>query len=78
MDLRTALAAALGVGLGALLIAFPQALIRVHTVGRTSRDRGGEYGSDAGSGSGWVRTAVRFLGAALIGAGLYFGWSVLA
>jgi len=72
MDYRTLLAAVLGVGLGAVLIAAPEAIVRVHTVGRVPDGRGGEYGSDSET-SGGIRRLVRVVGAGLVLAGLYFG-----
>ncbi|QPV62260.1 hypothetical protein I7X12_16165 [Halosimplex litoreum] len=72
MDYRTLLAGVLGVGLGAVLIAAPEVVVRAHTVGRVPGDRGGEYGTDGESNSG-IRRLVRGVGAALVLAGLYFG-----
>ncbi|WP_436907193.1 hypothetical protein [Halosimplex marinum] len=72
MDYRTLLAAVLGVGLGAVLIAAPEAIVRAHTVGRVPGDRGGEYGADSES-DDRIRRLVQVVGAALILAGLYFG-----
>ena len=76
-DLRTLLAAALGIGLGLLLLARPEAVIRAHTAGRLPQDRGGEYGTDAQA-SGRTRQLVQLLGAASLLVGLYFGATVLA
>ncbi|ELZ26636.1 hypothetical protein C475_08782 [Halosimplex carlsbadense 2-9-1] len=72
MDYRTLLAAVLGVGLGAVLIAAPEAILRAHTVGRVPGERGGEYGTDDEPGDG-VRRLIRVVGGALVLAGLYFG-----
>ncbi|QLH79294.1 hypothetical protein HZS55_19235 [Halosimplex rubrum] len=72
MDYRTLLAAVLGVGLGAVLIAAPEAVVRTHTVGHVPGDRGGDYGSDGGP-DDRIRRLVQVVGAALILAGLYFG-----
>jgi hypothetical protein len=72
MDYRTLLAAILGVGLGAVLIAAPEAVVRTHTTGRVPGERGGEYGSDDEPTDG-IRRVVRAVGAALVLAGLYFG-----
>jgi len=72
MDLRTALAAVLGVGVGLVLLAYPEAVIRAHTAGRVPHDRGGEYGDDATPPARW-RRLLRVVGAATLLAGLYFG-----
>lgn len=72
VDPRTALAAVLGVGLGLVLVAFPTAVIRVHTVGRLPDDRGGEYGQPSEPSRRW-RLIVRAIGVVLIVGGLYFG-----
>jgi hypothetical protein len=64
-DLRTQLALVLGVGLGLVLIAFPDLVIRAHTVGRVPHDRTGQYGEDSDR-SDWVRHAVRAVGAGLV------------
>jgi hypothetical protein len=72
MDYRTLLAAVLGVGLGAVLIAAPEAVVRTHTTGRVPGERGGKYGSDGEPNDG-IRRLVRVVGAALVLAGLYFG-----
>ncbi|MFB6173863.1 MAG: hypothetical protein ABEI39_04395 [Halobacteriales archaeon] len=74
-DLRTLLAAVLGVGLGAVLVAYPDVVIRAQTAGRLPHDRGGEYGDSAAPGR-W-RLVVRALGVAAILAGAYFGWVAL-
>lgn len=71
-DLRTVLAAVLGVGLGLVLVAFPATVIRVQTVGRLPDDRGGEYGQASEPPARWL-LVVRGLGVVLIVAGLYFG-----
>ncbi|AUV83482.1 hypothetical protein C2R22_19055 [Salinigranum rubrum] len=76
MDLRTLLAAVLGVGLGLVLVAAPESVIRVHTAGRLPSDRGGEYGDDAGV-SLPTRRLVQALGGTMLGFGLYFGWVAL-
>ncbi|WP_142857657.1 hypothetical protein [Salinigranum halophilum] len=73
VDLRTLLAAVLGVGVGLLFVAAPGSVIRVQTAGRLPSDRGGEYGDDAGV-SARARWLVRGLGVALVTLGLYFGW----
>jgi hypothetical protein len=76
VDLRTLLAAVLGVGLGLLLVAAPASVIRVQTAGRLPSDRGGEYGDDTGVPER-TRRFVRAVGVVLVGAGLYFGWVAL-
>ena len=71
MDVRTLLAAGLGVALGLLLVAYPDAVVSAQTAGRLPRDRGGEYGTDAAA-SGRVRTLVRGLGVVVTLLGVYF------
>jgi hypothetical protein len=68
-DLRTVLAAVLGVGLGLVLLAFPSAVIRVQTVGRLPDDRGGPYGEPADAPASW-RWVVRGVGMAFLLAGI--------
>ena len=75
-DLRTILAAVLGVGLGLVLLAFPAAVVRVQTVGRLPHDRGGGYGQAAEPPRSWI-LVVRGIGIALVLAGGYFGWTVV-
>jgi len=72
MDARSLLAAVLGVLLGVVLVAFPDAVIRVQLAGRLPHDRGGEYGADDELAARW-RLVVRALGVLLVLAGLYFG-----
>jgi hypothetical protein len=76
VDIRTALAAVLGIGLGLLLVAAPESVIRAQTAGRLPSDRGGEYGDDAAV-SARTRRLVQGLGVAVVGLGLYFGWVAL-
>ncbi len=64
-DLRTTLALVLGVGLGLVLIAYPDAVVRVHTAGRVPHDRGGEYGEDSNL-SDWWRRGVQALGGVMV------------
>jgi hypothetical protein len=71
MDLRTLLAAVLGVGLGLFLVAYPGAVVRAQTAGRVPRDRRGEYGSDAASEGRW-RRVVRAVGLVVTLVGVYF------
>jgi hypothetical protein len=68
--LRTALAAVLGVGFGALMLAFPELVIRVQSAG-TRPDRHPGPGGTADVGSIWVNL-IRLLGAAFVLGGLYF------
>lgn len=75
-DLRTVLAAVLGIGLGLVLVAFPVAVIRVQTVGRLPDDRGDEYGRPASPPDSW-RRVIQGIGVGLVVAGLYFGASVV-
>lgn len=76
VDLRTLLAGVLGVGLGLLLVAAPEAVVRAHGVGRVPGPRRGEYGDD-GESSGRVRLLVRVVGGLLVLAGLYFGYQAV-
>lgn len=75
MDVRTLLAAVLGVGLGLAFIAYPEAVVRVHTAGRRPTGRGGEYGEDAVA-DRW-RRLVQAVGAASVAAGVYFAATLL-
>lgn len=76
-DLRTLLAAVLGVALGATCLLAPETVVRVHLAGRRPRDAGGEYGADAGVPARW-RRLVRVVGTGVLAAGLYFAASALA
>jgi hypothetical protein len=76
MDLRTLLAAVLGVGLGLVFVAAPESVIHAKTAGRLPSDRDGEYGDDAGV-SLPARRFVQALGGTMLGFGLYFGWVAL-
>ena len=71
MDLRTALAVVLGVGLGLALIARPGVFARTHTVGRLPHDRGGGYGAEARPAER-SRRFVQAAGAVTVLLGLYF------
>ncbi|MFB6093572.1 MAG: hypothetical protein ABEJ77_01340 [Halanaeroarchaeum sp.] len=77
-DLRTLLAAVLGVVLGVVFLVFPEAIVRVHLAGRLPRDRGGSYGSAPPVRDRWRRVvqavglAALLLGASL-GAGIVLG-----
>lgn len=76
MDVRSLLAAVLGVGIGLLLVAAPEALVRVHTVGRVPGQRGGEYGTDDAL-SARTRRLVQLLGVACVAVGLYVGTTLV-
>ena len=76
VDVRTLAAAVLGVLLGLVLVAAPDAVVRIHTAGRLPSDRSGEYGTDSTVPDRW-RRVVQVVGAGLIVAGLYFGWTLL-
>ena len=69
-DLRTTLALVLGVGLGLVLLAFPEVVVRAHTVGRVPHDRSGEYGEDSSLPSLW-RRAVQGIGIVLVLVAIY-------
>lgn len=77
VDVRHLLAAVLGVGLGAVLLFFPEAVIRVHTVGRMPHDRTGEYGEEGSAPTLW-RRGVQAAGVVSLVAGIYFGATTLA
>jgi hypothetical protein len=77
MTLRQALAAVLAVALGVVLITYPEALVRVHTVGRVPGDRGGSYGEDGTLDARW-QWLIRGLGAVCVVLGLYFASQFLA
>lgn len=76
-DLRTVLAAVLGVGLGVVLIAAPGLVVRMHTMGRVPRDRGGKYGADASVPDRWL-WVVRAVGALVLLVGLAIGLGAVA
>lgn len=71
-DLRTVLAAVLGVGLGVVLIAAPGLVIRMHAVGRVPRDRGGGYGADSTYPDRWL-WVVRAVGVLVLLVGVLIG-----
>jgi len=71
MDLRTLLAAVLGIGLGLVLLVYPAAVVRAQTAGRLPHDRGGEYGTDA-TPDRW-RRLVQVAGLVVLLFGLYLG-----
>ena len=76
VDVRTLLAAVLGVALGVVLIAAPEFVVRIHTAGRRPHDRGGEYGTDREVPDQW-RRLVQGVGVALVVLGCYFGYTLL-
>ena len=71
MDLRTALAGVLGVGLGLVLLARPGLFARTHSVGRLPGDRRSEYGADDRPDER-SRRFVQAAGAVTVLLGLYF------
>ena len=75
VDVRTLLAAVLGVGLGLVLVAFPGAVINAQTAGRLPNERRGEYGSES-TPARW-RRVVQVVGVAFVLAGLYFATQVV-
>ena len=77
MELRTALAALLGVGLGLLFLAYPEFVVRAQTAGRLPHDRGGGYGEEAEPSARW-RRLVQVLGLASVALGCYFAVRALA
>jgi hypothetical protein len=76
MDVRTLLAGVLGVALGLVLVAFPDAVVRAQTAGRLPDDRGGEYGTGSPTPARW-RRLVQVLGVVFLAGGLYFAATVL-
>lgn len=77
MSWRQALAAVLAVGLGLVLVAYPEALVRVHTVGRVPNDRGGSWGEDGGLDSRW-QWVIRAVGVVCVALGAFFAYQFLA
>lgn len=68
--IRVALAAVLGIAVGALMVAFPEVVIRVQTAGsRPDRQPGPAGGASVG---GLWTAAIRVIGAAFLLGGLYF------
>jgi hypothetical protein len=76
MDYRTLAAGVLGVGLGVVLFAYPEAIVRAQLSGRLPQDRRGEYGADAELPATW-RGLVRAVGVAVAAGGVYFGVTAL-
>ncbi|WP_299334444.1 hypothetical protein [Haloplanus sp.] len=76
-DVRTLLAAGLGVLIGVICLVAPGAVVRVHTAGRRPHDRRGEYGTD-GTAPARRRRLVQAIGIGCLAAGCYFGYVVLA
>jgi len=74
-EVRTLLAAVLGVFLGVLCLLAPGAVVRAQTVGRRPDGRGGEYGSDAVP-TRW-RRLVQALGGGCLLLGLYVGYTAV-
>ena len=71
-DFRSLLAVILGVGLGIVFIAYPEAIVRIQTVGRVPHDMGGEYGTESSTPTRWLRL-VQALGVLALLIGLYLG-----
>lgn len=69
MGAREVLAAALGVGLGLVLVAYPQLVLRAHAAGRLPDE--GEYGQQGTPLSRYL-PIVRVAGVGCVVAGLYF------
>jgi hypothetical protein len=74
-DLRTLVAAVLGLLLGVVCLVAPGAVVRVQTAGRRPTGRDGEYGTDAVP-DRW-RRLVQAVGVGLVVAGAYFGYVAL-
>jgi len=69
--LTEALAAVLGVGFGAFMLAYPGVVLAVQTAG-TRPDRQPAPNGEAPGGGGVVETLVRVVGVGFVLAGLYF------
>jgi hypothetical protein len=76
-DVRTLLAATLGLFIGVVCLVAPGAVVRVHVAGRRPHDGRGEYGTDGSVPTRW-RRLVRALGVGCLAAGCYFGYVALA
>jgi hypothetical protein len=76
VDVRTLLAAVLGVGLGVVLIAAPEFVVQVHTAGRRPHEGRGEYGGESDVPDRW-RRLVQVVGVALVVLGGYFGYTLV-
>jgi hypothetical protein len=76
MAVRESLAAVLGIALGLFLVAYPDAFLRIQTVGRVPGNRRGEYGEDQSFPRTW-RLLVRAAGVLVVAIGLFFAWQVL-
>lgn len=76
MDLRTLLAAVLGVALGAVFLVAPGFVVQAHTAWRRPPEKGGDYGASAQP-ADWLRTIVQAVGALLVAFGLYFAWTLV-
>jgi hypothetical protein len=68
--LRVALAAVLGIAVGALMVAFPEVVIRVQTAGSRPDRQPGPAGE--GNVGGLWTNAIRVIGALFLLGGLYF------
>jgi hypothetical protein len=75
--LREAIAAVLGVAVGLLLVAYPAAIVRIHTAGRVPDGRHGDYGTDGAPPATWL-WLVRAIGAVAILVALFIGYRLLA
>jgi hypothetical protein len=75
LPVRDLLAAVLGVLLGLLMIAYPQVIVQVHTVGRRPRTPG-PAGPDGDTDAKWL-WLVRVLGVACLGVGAVIGAGLL-
>lgn len=73
---REILAAVLGIGLGILLIAYPEVFVRMQAVGRLPHDRGGEYGTTASLPTHW-RRLVQLVGVGSLLVGVYLAVALL-
>ncbi|WP_338741373.1 hypothetical protein [Haloplanus salilacus] len=76
VDVRTLLAAVLGVLVGVVCLVAPDAVVRVHTAGRRPHDGRGEYGANGAAPTRW-RRVVQALGVGCLAAGCYFGYVAL-
>jgi len=74
-EIRTLLAAVLGLLLGVVCLVAPAAVVRVHLAGRRPTGRDGTYGTDDVS-DRW-RRVVQVVGGGLVAAGCYFGYVAL-
>jgi len=75
-DVRTLLAAVLGLLLGLVCLLAPEAVVRTQTAGRRPTGRDGDYGTDAVP-DRW-RRLVQVIGVGCLLLGAYFGYAALA